>query len=90
MIYRGSTENIVKTTIQALQSGCIELCMYNLTNANIRDVDKELVDSYGIVVGTFYILRSIHLNVTDASDLVKVVNSAAKFCAKHIKNKRGE
>lgn len=87
LVYRESTENIVKTIIQTLQPECIELYVYKQTNTDLGDVVKELVDSCAIVVGTFYVLGSMHPDTIDASDLVKVVNSPTKFCAKDIKNK---
>lgn len=64
--------------------------MYKQTNADLEDIAKKLEDPCGIIVGTFNVLGSMHLNAIDAYDLVKVVSSPAKYRAKYVKNIREE
>jgi flavorubredoxin len=61
-----------------LQNG-IEVSLYNLTNADLGDVAKDLVDARAIVFGTPTVLGKMHPLAVYAAHLVKALKPPMKF-----------
>ncbi|WP_406661548.1 FprA family A-type flavoprotein [Methanolobus sp. ZRKC3] len=76
-----STENMVKVIVETLIAEGIEVCLYNLANADIGDIAKDLVDSRGIVVGTPTLLGGMHPLALNAVNLAKVLRPPFKYAA---------
>ncbi len=74
-----STENMVKTIVETLTSEGIEVCLYNLTNADIGDIARDLVDSRAIVVGTPTLLGGMHPVASHAVNLAKSLRPPFKY-----------
>lgn len=74
-----STEKMVKLLVETLEENNIEAPLYNLVNADIGDIAKDLVDSRGIVLGTPTVLGRMHPLAVFASHLVKVLKPPLKY-----------
>lgn len=74
-----STENMVKAMVETLLSEGIEVCVYNLTNADLGDIAKDLVDSRGIVLGTPTVLGGMHPFAIYASNVFKILHPPTKY-----------
>ncbi|WP_292470891.1 FprA family A-type flavoprotein [Methanolobus sp.] len=74
-----STENMVKAMIETLLSEGIEVCVYNLTNADLGDIAKDLVDSRAIVLGTPTVLGGMHPFAIYASNVFKILRPPTKY-----------
>lgn len=74
-----STEKMVKLIAETLEEKNVEVPLYNLVNADIGDVAKDLVDSRGIVLGTPTVLGKMHPLAVFASHLVKVLKPPLKY-----------
>ena len=74
-----STEKMVKRIVEILEENNIEAPLYNLANADIGDVAKDLVDSRGIVLGTPTVLGRMHPLAVFASHLVKVLKPPLQY-----------
>jgi flavorubredoxin len=74
-----STEKMVKQIVETLEENNIEAPLYNLVNADIGDIAKDLVDSRGIVLGTPTVLGGMHPLAVYASHLVKVLKPPLKY-----------
>jgi len=74
-----STEKMVQSMIDTLAEEDIEVCSYNLANADIGDIAKDLVDSRAIVLGSPTVLGSIHPLALHTVNLVKALRPPAKY-----------
>jgi flavorubredoxin len=74
-----STENMVKTIAETLTAEGIEVCIYNITNADVGDIARDLVDSRGIVVGTPTLLGGMHPLALHAVNLAKALRPPFKY-----------
>ncbi len=74
-----STEVMVKTIVETLLSENIEVCMYDLTTADLGDIARDLVDSRGIVVGTPTVLNGMHPLAIYAANLFKALRPPTKY-----------
>ena len=74
-----STEAMVKTMVETLLSESIEVSLYNLSNADIGDIAKDLVDSKGIVLGTPTVLGGMHPVALYGAYLVKALRPPLKY-----------
>ena len=74
-----STEAMVKTMVETLLSESIEVSLYNLSNADIGDIAKDLVDSRGIVLGTPTVLGGMHPVALYGAYLVKALRPPLKY-----------
>jgi flavorubredoxin len=76
-----STQDMVMQMVETLQSEGIEVCLYNLENADIGDIAKDLVDSRAIVLGTPTVLGGMHPLALHAANLVKILRPPLKYGA---------
>jgi flavorubredoxin len=76
-----SVEKMVKQIVEILEENHIEAPLYNLANADIGDIAKDLVDARGIVLGTPTVLGGMHPLAVFASHLVKVLRPPLKYGA---------
>ncbi len=76
-----STEKMIMTMAETLQSEGIETSVHNLVVADIADIAKDLVDSRAIVLGAPTVLGAAHPLGVYASYLVKVLRPPAKYAA---------
>jgi flavorubredoxin len=74
-----STETMIKTITETLLSEGIEVSLYNLSNVDIGDIAKDLVDSRAIVLGTPTVLGGMHPLSIYASYLVKALHPPLKY-----------
>jgi flavorubredoxin len=74
-----STEAMVKTMVETLLSESIEVSLYNLSNADIGDIAKDLVDSKGIVLGTPTVLGGMHPVALYGAYLVRALRPPLKY-----------
>jgi len=74
-----STEAMVKIMVETLLSESIEVSLYNLSNADIGDIAKDLVDSEGIVLGTPTVLGGMHPVALYGAYLVKALRPPLKY-----------
>ncbi len=74
-----STEAMIKAIVETLLSEGIDVRVYNLSNADIGDVAKDLVDSRGIVLGTPTVLGGMHPVALYATYLVKALRPPLKY-----------
>ena len=74
-----STEKMVKQMVETLEENDVEAPLYNLANADIGEVAKDLVDSRGIVLGTPTVLGRMHPLAVYASHLVKILKPPLKY-----------
>ena len=76
-----STESMIMTMAETLMSEEIEVCMYNLLEADVGDLAKDLVDSRAIVLGTPTVLGGMHPLALYALNLVKILRPPLKYGA---------
>lgn len=76
-----STEAMVQTMVEALRGEGLEVALYNLVNADIGDIAKDLVDSRAIVLGTPTVLGGMHPLAIYGSHLVKALRPPLKYGA---------
>jgi flavorubredoxin len=74
-----STEKMIRQIEESLRSEGIKTVTYNLVNADIGDIAKDLVDSRGIVLGTPTVLGRMHPLAIYAAHLVKALKPPAKY-----------
>lgn len=77
----GSTEKMVNALKEALVKKGIMVNMFDLTNSDIGDVAKELVDSPVLVVGAPTVLGGMHPVGAYAALLVKTLRAPTKYGA---------
>ena len=75
----GSTEAMIKTMVEKLLEDGIEVIPYNLVNADVGDIAKDLVDSRAIIFGTPTVLGRMHPLAVYAAHLVRVLNPPLKY-----------
>jgi flavorubredoxin len=68
-----STEKMINEIVEVLLHEGIHVSLYNLTNADLGDVAKDLVDARAIVLGTPTVLGKMHPLAVYAAHLVKVL-----------------
>ncbi|APH38276.1 FprA family A-type flavoprotein [Methanohalophilus halophilus] len=76
-----STQDMVMQMVETLQSEGIEVCLYNLENADIGDIAMDLVDSRAVVLGTPTVLGGMHPLALHAANLVKTLRPPLKYGA---------
>ena len=76
-----STEAMIDTMVETLFSEGIEVSLYNLSNADIGDIAKDLVDASAIVLGTPTVLGGMHPLAIYATSLVKALRPPLKYGA---------
>jgi flavorubredoxin len=74
-----STEAMVNTMVETLLSEGIEVNLHNLTNADVGDIARDLVDSRAIVLGTPTVVGGMHPLAIYAASLVKVLRPPIKY-----------
>lgn len=74
-----STEKMVNQIVEVLLQDGIEVSLYNLTNADLGDVAKDLVDARAIVFGTPTVLGKMHPLAVYAAHLVKALKPPLKL-----------
>ena len=74
-----ATESMVQTMIDTLVSEEIEVSFYNLANADLGDVAKDLVDARAIVLGAPTVLAGMHPLAVYGSYLVKALRPPLKY-----------
>ncbi|MEM3730609.1 MAG: FprA family A-type flavoprotein [Candidatus Bathyarchaeia archaeon] len=74
-----STEKMIQPMAETLASEGIEIALYNLAQADIGEVAKDLVDSKAIVLGAPTVLGGMHPLAHYATYLVKVLRPPLKF-----------
>ncbi|MBE0517638.1 MAG: FprA family A-type flavoprotein [Thermoplasmata archaeon] len=77
----GSTEKMVNALAGSLINKGIEVQLFDLTNADIGHVAKELIDSPVVVIGTPTVLNGMHPVAAYAAMLVKQLRSPTKYAA---------
>jgi flavorubredoxin len=75
----GATEAMVKSMAETLMSEGIQISYFNLLNADIGDIARELVDSRAIVLGTPTVLGEMHPLAVYAAHLVKILKPPLKY-----------
>ncbi len=75
------TEAMIKTMVETLLSDGIKVSLYNLVNADVGEIAKDLVDSRGIVLGMSTVLGGMHPLAIYASHLVKALRPPLKYGA---------
>jgi flavorubredoxin len=68
-----STEKMINQLVEVLLHEGIHASLHNLTNADLGDVAKDLVDARAIVLGTPTVLGKMHPLAVYAAHLVKVL-----------------
>ncbi len=74
-----STEKMVNQIVEVLLQDGIEVSLYNLTNADLGDIAKDLVDARAIVFGTPTVLGKMHPVAVYAAHLVKALKPPLKL-----------
>lgn len=75
----GSTEAMIKTMVEKLLEDGIEVSIYNLVNADVGEMAKDLVDSRAIVFGTPTVLGGMHPLAVYAAHLVRALRPPLKY-----------
>lgn len=75
----GSTEKMVEVIKETLMAEGVKVVPYNLVDADIGEMTKDLVDSRGIVIGSPCVLNSIHPLAVYAVHLIKVLKPPVKY-----------
>jgi flavorubredoxin len=75
----GNTEAMIKTMVETLFAEGIEVCLYNLSVADLGDIAKDLVDSRAIVFGMPTVLAGMHPVAIYAAHLVKALHPPLKY-----------
>jgi flavorubredoxin len=70
---------MVKSMAETLMSEGIQISYFNLLNADIGDIARELVDSRAIVLGTPTVLGEMHPLAVYAAHLVKILKPPLKY-----------
>ncbi|MEW6386010.1 MAG: FprA family A-type flavoprotein [Thermodesulfobacteriota bacterium] len=76
-----STEKMVFHLAEVFQAEAIQVCLYNLVNADLGDIAKDLVDSRALVLGTPTVLGGMHPLALFGAYLVKALRPPAKYGA---------
>jgi flavorubredoxin len=76
-----STEAMVEALVESLMAEGLEVGVHNLTNADLGDVARDLVDSRAIVLGTPTVLGGMHPLAIYAASLVKALRPPVKYGA---------
>jgi flavorubredoxin len=76
-----STEAMIKTMVETLQSEGVEVSLYNLVNSDTGEIAKDLVDSRAIVLGMPTVLGGMHPIAIYAAYLVKALRPPLKYAA---------
>ena len=74
-----STEKMIDTITETLLSNNIKVIKYNLTNADLGDIAKDLVDSKAIVFGGPTVLGGLHPLGIYGLHLVKALRPPLKY-----------
>lgn len=77
----GATERMIKAMAETLMSEGIQISYFNLLNADIGDIARELVDSRAIVLGTPTVLGEMHPLAVYATHLVKILKPPLRYGA---------
>lgn len=75
----GTTEKMIKAMAEVLMSEGIQISYFNLLNADIGDIARELVDSRAIVLGTPTVLGEMHPLAVYATHLVKILKPPLRY-----------
>ena len=75
----GSTEKMIKSMVETLIGEGVDVRVYNLLNADVGDIGRDLVDSRGIVLGVPTVLRKMHPLAVFATHLVSVLKPPLKY-----------
>ena len=76
-----STDAMVKAMVETLLAEGVEVCLHNLSVADVGDIARDLVDSSAIVLGTPTVLAGMHPLAVYASYLVKALRPPTKYAA---------
>lgn len=74
-----STEKMVNQLIEGLLQNGVHVSVHNLSNADLGEVAKDLVDARAIVFGTPTVLGKMHPLAVYAAHLVKVLKPPLKL-----------
>jgi len=74
-----STEQMVQTMVETLRSEGIEVSLYNLGNADLGDIARDLVDARAIVLGAPTVLTGMHPLGVYGAFLVKALRPPLKY-----------
>ena len=74
-----STEEMIMTMVETLLSEKIEVDLYNISNSDIGDIAKDLVDSSAIVFGVPTVLGGMHPLAITPAYLVKALRPPLKY-----------
>jgi len=74
-----STEKMVETIMKPLIAEGIEVARYNLANADIGDIAKDLVDSRAIILGAPTVVGSLHPLALHGLQLVNTLKPPIKY-----------
>lgn len=77
----GDTEAMVKTIVETLLSESVEVSLYELSNADVGEIAKDLVDSRAVILGTPTVLGGMHPLAVYAVHLVKALHPPLKYGA---------
>ena len=77
----GSTEAMIKTMVETLLSEGIEVSLYDLPNADIGEIAKDVVDSRAIVLGMPTVLGGMHPLAAYAAFLLNALRPPCQYAA---------
>jgi flavorubredoxin len=75
----GSTEKMIKAMVETLTGEGVDVRVYNLLNADVGDIGRDLVDSRGIVLGVPTVLKKMHPLAVFAAHLVGVLKPPLRY-----------
>ena len=75
----GSTETMIKSVAETLVGEGVDVRIYNLLNADVGDIARDLVDSRGIVLGVPTVLGKMHPLAVFAAHLLVVLKPPLRF-----------
>jgi flavorubredoxin len=75
----GSTEKMINAMVETLRAEGIDVSLYKISNSNIGDIAKDLVDSKAVVLGVPTVLGNMHPLGIYASYLVKALRPPLKY-----------
>lgn len=76
-----STEAMIEAMVESLMAEGLQVELHNLTNADLGDVARDLVDSRAIVLGTPTVLGGMHPLAIYAAHLVKALRPPLQYGA---------
>jgi flavorubredoxin len=75
----GSTEKMIKIVVETLLSEGVEVCLYNVANADLGEIAKDLVDARAVVLGVPTVLGGMHPVGLHGANLVKALRPPLKY-----------